>query len=251
MADGNRKTTAVQARKSSPRTLAIDIGGTGIKAITLDARGKAITKRSRIPTPGPATPKAVLDVIGKLASIQGRFDRVSVGFPGVVKDGVVYTAANLGRGWNNFRFEKALTRRLRHPVRLANDADIQGLGCVKGRGLELVITLGTGFGSVLFIDGRRIHLELAHQPFRKGRTYEDELGDAALRKKGKRKWNKRLGEAIEDLKNTFNYDRLYIGGGNSKFIGLKLPPDARMVSNLEGLLGGIALWRKAAGANRA
>ena len=253
MADRNRApaAAATPTRKSSPRTLAIDVGGTGIKAITLDGKGKAITQRSRIPTPRPATPKAVLGVIGKLASLQRRFDRVSVGFPGVVKRGVVYTAANLGKGWNNYRFEKALTKRLGHPVRLANDADIQGLGCVSGHGLELVITLGTGFGSVLFIDGRRIHLEIGHQPFRKGRTYEDELGDAALRKKGKQKWNRRLGEAIEDLKNNFNYDRLYIGGGNSKFIKLKLPPDTRIVSNLEGLLGGIALWREPAGANAA
>ena len=247
MADRNRvPTAATHARKSSPRTLAIDVGGTGIKAITLDVKGKAITQRSRIATPRRPNPKAILDAIGRLASLQGRFDRVSVGFPGVVKRGVVYSAANLGKGWNNYPFEKALTKRLRRPVRLANDADVQGLGCVSGHGLELVITLGTGFGSVLFIDGRRIHLEIGHQPFRKGRTYEDELGDAALRKKGKRKWNKRLGEAIEDLKNNFNYDRLYIGGGNSKFINLKLPPNTRIVSNLEGLLGGIALWREPA-----
>jgi len=250
MADRSRApTAATQARKSSPRTLAIDIGGTGIKAITLGGKGKAITQRSSVPTPRPATPKAVLGVIAKLASAQGRFDRVSVGFPGVVKDGVVYTAPNLGKGWNNYPFEKALTKRLGRSVRLANDADVQGLGCISGHGLELVITLGTGFGSVLLMDGRRIHMEIAHHPFRKGRTYEDELGDAALRKKGKKKWNKRLGEAIADLKNTFNYDRLYIGGGNSKFINLKLPPNTRIVSNLEGLLGGIALWREPAGAN--
>lgn len=252
MADRSRTpTAAAQARKSSPRTLAIDVGGAGIKAITLDGKGKAITKRSRIPTPRAATPKAVLGVIAKLASLQGRFDRVSVGFPGVVKRGVVYTAANLGKGWDDYPFEKALTKRLGHPVRLANDADIQGLGCVSGHGLELVITLGTGFGSVLFTDGRRIHMEIAHHPLRKGRTYEDELGEAALRKKGRKKWNKHLAEAIEDLKNTFNYDRLYIGGGNTKFIGLKLPPSVKIVSNLEGLLGGIALWREPAGANPA
>jgi len=243
MADTNSvPKTASRRRKPSPRTLAIDIGGTGIKAITLDERGKAITERSRIATPEPATPKALLRVIKQLAAMQGRFDRVSVGFPGVIKRGVVYTAPNLGKGWNNYEFERALTRKLGHPVRLANDADVQGLGSISGRGLELVITLGTGFGSVLFIDGRRIHLELGHHPFRKGRTYEDELGHAALRKKGKAKWNQRLREAIADLKNTFNYDRLWIGGGNSRYIKLKLPDNVRIVSNLQGLLGGIALW---------
>ncbi len=119
------------------------------------------------------------------------------------------------------------------------------MGDVSGRGLELVITLGTGFGSVLFSDGRRIHLELAHHPFHNGKTYEDELGRRALDKKGRKKWNKLLAEAIDDLRRTFNYDRLYIGGGNTKFITLKLPPDAQIVSNEAGMLGGIALWKEA------
>ena len=99
-----------------------------------------------------------------------------------------------------------------------------------------MITLGTGFGSVLFVDGHRIHMEIAHHPFRKGRTYEDELGHAALLKKGKKRWNKRVREAIEDLQETFGYDRLYIGGGNARFIRFKLPDNVQIVSNLEGLL---------------
>jgi polyphosphate glucokinase len=129
-------------------------------------------------------------------------------------------------------------------VRVANDADVQGLGCISGEGLELVVTLGTGFGSVLFADGRRIHLEVGHHPFHQGRTYEDELGVRALEAKGRKKWNKRLLEALDDLKRTFNYDRLYIGGGNTKFINFKLPPDVEIVSNEDGLLGGIKLWEE-------
>ena len=101
---------------------------------------------------------------------------------------------------------------------------MQGLGSVSGKGDELVITLGTGFGSVLFVDGHRIHLELAHHPFHNGKTYEDELGYRALKKKGKKKWNKHLQEAINELSQTFNYDRLYIGGGNTEHIDFKLPP---------------------------
>jgi polyphosphate glucokinase len=111
-----------------------------------------------------------------------------------------------------------------------------------GKGDELVITLGTGFGSVLFVDGHRIHLELAHHPFHKGKTYEDELGIRALKKKGKKKWNAMLQEAIAELSQTFNYDHLYIGGGNTEHIEFKLPPDVTVVSNTEGLLGGIKLW---------
>jgi polyphosphate glucokinase len=229
--------------KKTPRTLAIDIGGTGIKAELLDERGRPLTDRARIPTPAGATPRQVMAIIGKLARIEGRFDRVSVGFPGVTKGGVIYTAPNLGKGWNNFALERKLAGALKRPVRVANDADVQGLGSVSGRGVELVITLGTGVGSVIFVDGHRIHLELGHHPFHKGKTYEDELGHRALLKKGKKWWNKRLREAIDDLKIAFNYDRLYLGGGNTKFIRFEPLEGVKIVSNEEGLLGGIKLWQ--------
>ncbi len=227
-----------------PRTLALDIGGTGIKAVVLDAEGKVIRERLRMPTPRKATPEKLLDVVAELAKQQGNFDRVSAGFPGVVKDGLVYTAANLGKGWKNFDLGKALGKRLKCPVRVANDADVQGMGSVSGKGLELVITLGTGFGSVLFANGVPIHLELGHHPFRKGKTYEEELGNRALVKKGGRKWNRNLSEALKDLARTFNYDRLYIGGGNAKYISIELPPNIKVISNEEGMLGGIVLWRE-------
>lgn len=233
-----------QATKTDrkPFTLAIDIGGTGIKAEKLDANGRPVTERSKIATPKNATPKKVAKIIQELASQHGSFERVSVGFPGVVKNGVVYTAANLGKGWCEYPLQNEIARRLKRPVRTANDADVQGLGCIHGRGIELVITLGTGFGSVIFVDGRRIHMEIGHHPFHKGKTYEDELGNRALNKKGKKKWNKLAMEAIDDLQRTFNYDRLYIGGGNAKLLDGKLPPNVKIVSNMEGLLGGIKLW---------
>jgi polyphosphate glucokinase len=228
---------------STPRTLAVDIGGTGIKTIILDPDGKPLTERERIPTPPRATPKKVMTIIEQMARQQGEFDRVSVGFPGVVKNGKLLTAFNLGPGWTKFDFEKALGKQLMRPVRIANDADVQGMGSVSGRGVELLITLGTGVGSCLFVDGHPAHLEMGHHPFRKGRTYEEELGNAAFRRKGPRKWNKHLLEAIEILRGTFNYDRLYLGGGNSKHIRPPLPPNVQLVSNLEGLLGGVMLWR--------
>ncbi len=234
---------AKQAAPKSITTLAVDVGGTGIKAAALDEKGKMITERQKIKTPHNATPKKVIAVIQELANVTGAFDRASVGFPGVIKNGVVYTAANLGKGWDNFPLESALKEKLKCPVRIANDADVQGLGCVTGHGDELVITLGTGFGSVLFVDGHRIHLELGHHPFHNGKTYEDELGNRAFLKKGKKKWNKHLREAIDEMSKTFNYDRLYIGGGNAATINFKLPPNVRVVSNTEGLLGGIKLWQ--------
>jgi polyphosphate glucokinase len=225
-------------------TLAVDIGGTGIKAAALDEKGKMTSERQKIKTPRNATPKKVIAIIQELAKMVGvASDRASAGFPGVVKNGVVYTAPNLGKGWNNFPLEATLKKKLKLPVRIANDADVQGLGSVTGRGDELVITLGTGFGSVLFVDGHRIHLELGHHPFRNGKTYEDELGNRAFLKKGKKKWNKHLREAIDELQKTFNYDRLYIGGGNAATIKFKLPANVKVVSNTEGLLGGIKLWQ--------
>jgi polyphosphate glucokinase len=236
-------TPAKQAPGKSITTLAVDVGGTGIKAAALDEKGKMITERQKIKTPHNATPKKVMAIIAELAEMSGAFDRVSVGFPGVIKDGVVYTAANLGKGWKDFPLEAELKGKLRRPVRVANDADVQGLGCVTGQGDELVITLGTGFGSVLFVQGHRIHLELGHHPFHEGKTYEDELGNRAFLKKGKKKWNKYLREAIDELSRAFNYDRLYIGGGNAAAINFKLPENVKVISNMDGLLGGIKLWQ--------
>jgi polyphosphate glucokinase len=226
------------------RTLAIDIGGIGIKAMVISQTGKPLTKRTRIKTPRPATPATLMKAIAGLAKTKDAFDRVSVGFPGVVRRGITLNAPNLNGNWRGFRLAEALGRRLGKPVRVANDADVQGYGAVSGHGVELVITLGTGVGSALFVDGKLVpNLEMAHHPFQKGKTYEDLLGDAVRKKIGKKKWNKWLVRAIQTLDRTFNYDRLYIGGGNAERITVKLPRNVKVVSNVAGLLGGIALWR--------
>src|SRR5947208_5702702 len=163
---------AVQAsakpRPHAVRTLAIDIGGTGIKALILSATGKPLTERSRVKTPRPATPQAVINAIVEMAKQQGEFDRVSVGFPGVVRRGVTVTAPNLNGKWGGFHLADALSKKLGVPVRVANDADVHGLGVIAGDSVELVITLGTGFGSGLFLDGKLVpNLELGHDPFQK------------------------------------------------------------------------------------
>lgn len=225
------------------RTLAVDIGGSGIKVMVLSEDGNPLTERDRSETPQPATPDAVLEVVTTLAQDK-EFDRVSVGFPGVVRAGVTETAANLTPEWILFDLGTALTKRLDKPTRVINDADMQGLGAIAGQGVELVITLGTGFGSALFVDGRLVpNLEMGHHPFRKGETYEQQLGRAALDQIGKKRWNKRIPEAIATLQNLFNFDTLYIGGGNTKHIAFELPPKVKTVPNISGLLGGIALWR--------
>lgn len=227
------------------RTLSIDIGGTGIKAIVLDPEGAPLTGRVRIETPHPATPEAVLAVIDELADELGEFDRVSVGFPGVVHDGVPRTAPHLDPSWAGFPLARHLKARTGgKPVRVVNDAVIHGLGVIEGKGLEAVITLGTGLGCCLYADGHPWQLELGHHPFGKGKTYEDLIGHDALAAAGKKKWNKRVRKAIARMDALFNYQRLYVGGGNARLLDREaLPDDVTVVDNDAGLLGGIRLWQ--------
>lgn len=226
-------------------TLAVDIGGTGTKTMLLDKSGNAISERLRDETPQPATPEAIVGVIAGQAEKHGKFDRISVGFPGVVHGGVIYTAPNLDKSWVGFDLAGALESRLGKPARVRNDADVQGFGAIKGQGVELVLTLGTGLGSALYVYGHLVpNLELAHHPFRKGKTYEECVGLAALKKHGAKRWNHDVRRMIVELRNAFNFRYLYLGGGNTKKLDGTLPPEVTIVSNTAGLLGGIALWRE-------
>ena len=228
---------------ASPVTLAIDIGGTGLKAMLLDPHGKPLSERERVPTPSPATPTAVLAALDGLAEALKGFDRVSVGFPGVTKHGVTWLAVNLHPEWVGFPLQREIEKRWKKPARVANDASVQGYGAVKGNGVEMILTLGTGLGSALFTDGRLCPgLELGHHPWRK-KTYEDYLGIRGLKKYGKKRWNKLLQEAIAQTAATFNWDHLYLGGGNTRKIEFDLPKNVTIVSNEDGLFGGVALWR--------
>ncbi len=231
---------------AGPFTLAIDIGGTGLKASVLDAEGEMVTDRVRVETPPNCAPELMVETLAQLVAGLPPYERVSVGFPGVVRRGKIVTAPNLGTElWKGFDLDLALTTKLGKPVRVLNDADVQGLGAISGQGVEMAITLGTGLGSSLFEDGRAsAHLELAHHPFRKGETYEEQLGKVALEDIGKRKWNKRVAKAIETLRVLTNFDRLYLGGGNAQNVSLDLPPDVSIVSNEFGMRGGIWLWKE-------
>ncbi len=235
----NRHSTST----SHPVTFTIDIGGSGIKALLLDHKGIPTTEKLRIVTPQPSTPKAVIEAIVKLSEALPDFDRVSVGFPGVIKAGRIKTAPNLDPSWPHINLVKELERKFRKPVVAANDADVQGYGAIEGRGVEMVITLGTGFGTALFVNGHLVpNIEIAHHPFKHGQTYEEVLGARGLKKLGKKKWNRRLAKAIAILDEVINYDRLFIGGGNAKKVSITLPEHVALVSNVAGLLGGIALW---------
>ncbi len=228
------------------RTLAVDIGGSGIKVARLDGAGRVIGKAVRQPTPPlPVAPEAVTATIAAAAAELGEFERVAVGFPGVVRDGRILTAPNLGTQlWAGFDLAGALVDRLQKPVRVMNDADVQGFGAISGQGLEMVLTLGTGAGTAIFRDGQVMpHLEFAHHPVRGNMTYDEYVGRAALDKVGRKRWNKRVARVVDILRRVVNFDHLYIGGGNAKRIAFTLPPDVTIVPNSDGLTGGIALWQ--------
>jgi len=230
---------------ASPRTLCIDIGGTGIKAMVVAASGKPLGDRHRVATPRPATPMAVMGALVTMVADVRAYDRVSIGFPGVVVKGVVHSAPNLHPRWVGFDLARTMARTTRRPTRVLNDAGVQGHGVIRGRGVEACVTLGTGFGFSLFVDGAYVpNIELGHHPFRKGRTYEQQLGKRALENVGRRRWNRRLGLAIDQIRATFNFDRLYVGGGNARRVTIELPADVKRVDNLSGLLGGVRLWAR-------
>jgi len=229
---------------TAPRTLTIDIGGTGIKMLPTDSQGKPLADRSRELTPQPSHPRAVMDVIKKMLNKQGEFERVSVGFPGVVVHGVVQTAHNLGtERWRGFDLKNAIEKATGKPVRAMNDVDLQGYGAIRGAGVELVLTLGTGLGSALYTNGHLTpNLEIAHHLFDKGRTYEQRVSNNELKRIGKKKWSTRVTQIIERLEPVFNYDVLYLGGGNAKKLIGKLPNKVKLFENVEGMQGGIRLW---------
>lgn len=228
------------------RTLCLDIGGTGIKGMVLDAEAVPVTKRFRVRTPSPAIPAAVFAAIDELLSKMADFDRVSVGFPGVVIDGVTHTAPNLGKGWDGVALAEQLSRRTNRPVRALNDCGLQGLGVIEGIGTEILVTLGTGMGFGLYIDGRYVpNVEFGHHPFGRKRTYEQWVCNAELKTIGKRKWRKRVFEVVEQLEPIFNYRQMYLGGGNARYVkAKKLPPNVRIVDNVAGLRGGVKLWQE-------
>ncbi len=239
-----RKKTPRESAASDLRTLAIDIGGTGLKALVLGPKGKPLTERQRVETPKPATPKAVVKALTKLIKPLAPYDRVAVGFPGVVVDGVTKTAANLHEDWKDFDLARTLAKATGRPTRVINDAGVQGFGVIAGRGVEMLITLGTGMGCALFVDGKYVpNLELAHHPFRNGKTYEEYVGNAARKRVGRKKWNRHVQRVVEQILPIWNPRVLYVGGGNARIIDVPLPSNVKLTPNIAGLLGGFALWK--------
>jgi polyphosphate glucokinase len=247
-----------------PRTLAIDIGGSGLKAIVLTATGDPESERTRRETPYPCTPPVLLDELTELVKTQPEHDRVSVGFPGAIRNGRVREVPAFSRRgpgeppdpelvglWTGFELEAALVERFGKPTRVANDADVQGCAVISGHGMELVVTLGTGIGCAVFFDGMLLpHMELSHGTFG-GTSIEVACGDNERHKIGKDKWRKRVHEALDAFDAMVLPDHMYIGGGNAKRLDPDtIGPNRTIVPNISGLLGGIALWDRTGDGSR-
>jgi polyphosphate glucokinase len=205
--------------------LAIDIGGSHLKAGVLDDTGRVQGTPGRVPTPSPAAPDAVI------ASLKGRA-------------GVILTAPNLGTElWEGIPLATMLQSTFSVPVRVLNDGTVQGLGVIAGDGLECVITLGTGLGFALFRDGDIMpHMEMGQHNAHGKHSYDHYLGQAAMEAAGRKRWNRRVRKTIDTLHTLLNYDTLYIGGGNATRIDFELPPNVHVVSNEAGITGGAKLW---------
>jgi polyphosphate glucokinase len=215
------------------KVLVVDIGGTSIKI-----KGTGRRARLRLPSGPELTPHQMVQQVQE--AVNGwEYDVVSLGYPGPVKHGKpVKEPKNLGPGWVGFNFDRAFAR----PVKVVNDAAMQALGSYE-KGRMLFVGLGTGLGTTLILDGALAPMELAHLPYKKGRTYEEYVGKAGLKRFGKKKWRRHVADVIARLSAALEVDDVVIGGGNAKLIK-RLPPGVRSGSNSRAFLGGFRLWRR-------
>ncbi|MDR7274016.1 ROK family protein [Catenuloplanes atrovinosus] len=242
-------------------TLAIDCGGGGIKASVLDESGTMRAQPLRVPTPYPLHPDLFVKTLVELSHQLPPADRVTVGMPGMIRHGVVVATPHyitkagprtrvdpdLARAWANFDARTALGAAFGAPTLVLNDAEVHGAGVVAGTGLELVITLGTGLGCALFDGGRLApHLEFSQAPVRWGMSYDTYIGEHERRRLGDSFWSRRVARVVEGLRPVFLWDRLYIGGGNSRRIIpeqlLRMGDDVVIVPNTAGIVGGVRAW---------
>ncbi len=226
-------------RRLALRILVLDIGGSHVKVALPDRPDEV-----EVPSGDRLTPRKMLRKLRPV--LRGaRFDRVSIGYPGIVVRGrIVSEPAHLGRGWAGFDFEAAFHR----PTRILNDAAMQALGSYHG-GRMLFLGLGTGLGTALVLDGEIEAMELAHLPYKKGRTYEDYVGEAALERLGRKKWQKEVQDVTRLLTAALEPEYVVIGGGNERKLR-ELPPKSERGDNRNAILGGIRLWDPTAVASK-
>ena len=214
--------------------LVVDVGGTHVKI-----RATNHPTLVEIPSGPTMTARRMVALVLKFTASLG-YDAISIGYPGPVLHGkIVAEPHNLGAGWMGFNFAKAFGC----PVKIINDAAMQALGSYHGKRM-LFLGLGTGLGSAMIVDGVIASMELGHLPYKKGRTYEDYIGLAGLKRLGKKRWRKSVGDIVCNLENALEADYVVLGGGNAKWLK-KMPPGTRLGSNANAFRGGLQLWKKA------
>jgi polyphosphate glucokinase len=212
--------------------LVIDVGGTHVKVL---ASGQL---EQKIPSGPEMTPEQMAAAV-RAATARWNYDAVSIGYPGPVIHGrPIAEPHNLGKGWVGFDYAQAFGK----PAKIVNDAALQALGCYQG-GRMLFLGLGTGLGSAMVVDGALEPMELAHLPYRKGRTYEDYVGLRGLKRLGKKKWRRHVAAVVALLKTALEADDVVLGGGNAKLLD-ELPARARLGDEACALKGGLRLWEK-------
>lgn len=217
--------------EKSHSVLVVDVGGTHVKIL---ATGQ--TAERKLPSGKSLTAARMVRMV-KRAARDWSYDRVSVGYPGPVIGGrPIHEPCNLGSGWVGFNFRKAFGR----PVKVINDAAMQALGGYR-RGRMLFLGLGTGLGSALIVDGVIEPMELAHLPYKHGKTYEDFLGLHGLKKSGKKKWRRHVLAVAQKFKDALEADYVVLGGGNAKKLK-KIPQGMHLGNNANAFPGGFRLW---------
>lgn len=217
--------------RGAAQVLVIDVGGTNVKIAM--GTSKELLK---IPSGNEMTAEQMAKAVKEAAASWG-YEAISIGYPGPVKDGrPAKEPANLGGGWMAFDYEGFFGK----PVRVINDAALQALGAYEG-GRMLFLGLGTGLGSALIVDGAVAPLEVAHLPYRKGRTYEDYVGQRGLDRMGKKKWSRHVAKVVAMLQHGLQADYVVLGGGQTKKLA-EIPAGAKVGTNMDAVEGGVRLW---------
>jgi polyphosphate glucokinase len=213
------------------KILVLDIGGTHIKVRA--SNRKEVVK---IPSGPSMTPKSMMAEVRKRTQ-DWRYDVVTIGYPGAVLHGrIASNPHNLGQGWVGFDFRRAFGK----PIKIINDAAMQALGSYRRKRM-LFLGLGTGLGSAMIVDGILEPMELAHLPYKKGRTYEEYVGQTGLTRLGKKKWRECVNDVVERLQTALQVDYVVVGGGNARLLK-RLPPGSELGDNANAFRGGCRIW---------
>jgi polyphosphate glucokinase len=246
---------------ASPLTVCVDVGATSLKAALVDARGELASDRVKIRTAWPMTPQRLVEEVARLVVRLPSADRLALGFPGAVVDGVVQNAANLERlggpgtdktdalsaAWRGFDLQRRLAATFELDARVGNDADVAALACASGKGLELTVTLGSGFGTGITLDGKlQPHYELSQLRWSRRESFDDVLGEHARKRDGDQKWHPRVVGALQLLSDVLGFDHLHLAGGNAPRVHRddlgELAAVTTVSASRAGILGGVHLY---------